>query len=238
MREVFLAFFLLGGSVGHLASAATPEEVAGQALAEHIISATPEENSRVTGTLIIRSQDSRREIPIVCKVAATTTNWTTTYQTTATALTPAEQLAVIHTTNGPNQYLYAQAGETLKPVAPADASVPLAGSDFSLADLGLDFLHWPTQRRLKGEMRLGEPCYVLESIRPAGEIMRVKSYIDEQYDEPLIADAYDAQGHLIKEFSLHGSSFKKVNGQWRLEKMEIHNRKTHSQTELKFDLNK
>jgi hypothetical protein len=54
----------------------------------------------------------------------------------------------------------------------------------------------------------------------------------------LIAEGFDAQGHLIKEFSLHGSSFKKVNGHWRLEKMDIRSPKNHSQTELKFDMEK
>ena len=34
----------------------------------------------------------------------------------------------------------------------------------------------------------------------------------------LIADGYDAGGQPVKEFSLHGSSFKKVNGHWRLER--------------------
>ena len=119
----------------------------------------------------------------------------------------------------------------------ADASIPLAGSDFSLADLGLEYLHWPVQRQLKGEMRLGQPCYVLESSNPqGGEIVRVKSDIDKDSGGLLIAEAYDTRGHLVKEFSLHGSSFKKVNGRWQLEKMDIRNKKTGSHTELKFDL--
>jgi hypothetical protein len=88
-------------------------------------------------------------------------------------------------------------------------------------------------------MRLGQPCYVLESSnsQPA-EIVRVRSDIDKESGGPLIADAYDAQGHIVKEYSLHGSSFKKVNGRWQLEKMDIRNKKTNSHTELKFDLNK
>ena len=121
---------------------------------------------------------------------------------------------------------------------PEDAGIPLAGSDFSLADLGLEFLHWPQQQRLPDETRLGQACYVLESCNPAGrQIVRVKSDIDQETGGLLIATAYDANGRVVKEFSLHGSSFKKVNGHWRLEKMEIRNHKLHSQTELKFDIN-
>jgi hypothetical protein len=234
MRTVFLVIFPMLGAV--CAWAQAPNDAAGQALAQRLRAERPEENSRVTGTLIIRSPSGQKEIPIVCQVTVNGLHWDMTYQTTATPQAPGEKFEVIHSTNEPNQYLFARGDAPLASVKPADTGLPLAGSDFSLADLGLDFLHWPNQRQLKGEMRLGEPCYVLESSRPAGEIVRVKSYIDEQYGEPLIADAFDAAGHTVKEFSLHGSSFKKVNGQWHLQKMEIRTRKTHSQTELKFDI--
>ena len=54
-------------------------------------------------------------------------------------------------------------------------------------------------------------------------------------DGLLIAEASDTNGALVKKFSLHGSSFKKVNGHWRLEKMGMRDYKKHSQTEMKFD---
>jgi hypothetical protein len=224
----------------------TPAELAaGETLAEHVRSAIPETNSEFHGTLIIKREGTTREIPITCRVTVGATNWQTDYEIAPTAQSGAEHLAVVHNIEGPNQYLYAQAASPgaplpkLEPIPPSDAAIPLAGSDFSLADLGLEFLHWPVQRELKDAMRLGEPCYVLESSNPrAGEIVKVRSYIDKDYGAPLIADAYDAGGNLIKEFSLHGSSFKKVNGRWQLEKMDIRNKKTGSRTELKFDLNK
>jgi hypothetical protein len=99
-------------------------------------------------------------------------------------------------------------------------------------------LHWPQQQRLPDETRLGQACYVLESRNPnGGEIVRVKSDIDQTTGGLLTATAYDANSRVVKEFSLSGSSFKKVNGHWRLEKMEIRNPKLHSRTELKFDIN-
>jgi hypothetical protein len=243
----FLPFFtLVAAPLKSAIGPATPEEVAaGHALAERLRSAVPEENSEARGKLIIKAQGAQREIPIVCRVIVNPADWETDYETAATSESGAERLVVLHSTNGPNQYLYARAASpsaalpNLAPVPTAEAAIPLGGSDFSLADLGLEFLHWPVQRELKGEMRLGEPCYVLESSDPhGGEIVRVRSDIDKEFGAPLIADAYDAQGSLVKEYSLHGSSFKKVNGRWQLEKMEIRNKKTGSHTELKFDLNK
>jgi hypothetical protein len=115
--------------------------------------------------------------------------------------------------------------------------IPLAGSDFALGDLALEFLHWPEQRRLRDETHLDRSCYALVSRDPAGRsITRVESYFDKESGGLLIAKAFDADGREAKEFSLHGSSFKKVNGHWRLENMEIRNRKTHSRTEIKFDI--
>ncbi|MGP8202131.1 MAG: outer membrane lipoprotein-sorting protein [Limisphaerales bacterium] len=224
---------------------ATPGQLAGgQALAEQVRSSVPPENSEIHGKLIIKSEGVQREIPIVCRVTVKPDSWETDYETAGTGQCGAERLVVLHSTNGPNQYFYAKASSALAPspkpapVPAAEAVIPLAGSDFSLADLGLEFLHWPVQRLLKSEMRLGEPCDVLESSNPrAAEIVRVRSDIDKEFRAPLIAAGYDAQGHVVKEYSLHGSSFKKVNGRWRLEKMDIRNKKTGSRTELKFDMN-
>jgi YD repeat-containing protein len=115
--------------------------------------------------------------------------------------------------------------------------VPFAGSDFWVADLGLEFLHWPTQRVLRREMRHGQPCAVLESLNPRPAptgYARVVSWVDTDNGGILHADAYDARGQLMKEFDPSG--LKKVNGQRKLEEMEMRNRKTGSHTWIKFDL--
>jgi hypothetical protein len=86
-------------------------------------------------------------------------------------------------------------------------------------------------------MRLGQPCYVLESRDPeAKSIVRVKSYIDKESNGLLIATGYDAGDHPIKVFSLSGNSFKKVNGHYQLEQMDIRDVKKRSHTALKFDM--
>jgi Outer membrane lipoprotein-sorting protein len=221
----------------------TNDVAAGQALAAQIRNSVPEEESQIQGTLIIRTGGQITNVPVTCRVAVHDGNWETDYDVPATSTSGAERLMVIHYTNAPNEYLYARAASPSAPLPQPvalsraeAAATPLAGSDFSAADLGLDFLHWPQQRRLKGEMRLGQPCYVLESRDPSAKsIVRVKSYIDKESNGLLIAEGFDATDHLVKEFSLHGSSFKKVNGHWRLEKMDIRDNKKHSRTELKFD---
>jgi len=155
---------------------------------------------------------------------------------------------VIHTENRPNEYRLANfsrpAGDTNESITlhGPQAMIPFAGSDFWLADLGLEFLHWPDQRLLKKELKRSQSCYVLESRHPEanGGYARVVSWmdIDSVRDAGqaaiVLAEAYDAKGRLVKEFEPKGIT--KVHGQWQLEEMEIRNAKTGSRTSIKFNL--
>lgn len=219
----------------------------GQALAAELRNAAPEENSEVRGVLKIRSRKRgvTNDIPVICKVVAGKGFWETIYETAQTSKNGSEKLIVRHFSDKPNDYFYARAAKPTDAlpepakISASQANSSLAGSDFWLTDLGLDFLHWPQQRRIKGEMRLGQACHVLESVNPkAAGVRRVKSWIDKDTGGILIAEAYDGNDKQVKEFSLSGSSFKKVNGRWQLEKMEIRNLKTDSKTVLQFDLPK
>ncbi len=86
-------------------------------------------------------------------------------------------------------------------------------------------------------MRRGRSCKVLESTNPSPSTngySRVVSWIDNESGGIVHAEAYDAKGGLLKEFD--PKSFKKVNGQWELQDMEIRNVRTGSRTRLEFDL--
>ena len=63
---------------------------------------------------------------------------------------------------------------------------------------------------------------------------RVLSWIDEDSGGIVMAEAYDAQGKLLKEF--YPKDVKKVNGQWQVQTMEMDNVQTGSRTGLEFDL--
>jgi hypothetical protein len=217
---------------------------AGRALALDLRDGRPNCDSEISGVLKIRAGKRREEIPVLCSIRLASNYWDAIYVTGPRSNRGASKFVVRHQASGSNQYFYAEApaGSTepgeARPLDVGETSRPLAGSDFWLMDLALDFLHWPDQERQKGEMRLGRPCYVLESRLPAprGGVARVKSWIDKETGGILVAEAYDSENHLVKEFSLSGSSFKKVNGQWELEEMKIRSPKDNSQTILKFDL--
>ena len=160
---------------------------AGRQLAAKLRAIKPEESTNWHGFLKIFGRGRKiPPVPLECQITLGETNWTATYVTAPAGTNLAEKFTVIFTTNGPNEYFYACAtvpgqppGEA-KQLFGAAADIPIGGSDFWLSDMGLEFLHWPDQFRLKGEMRSSRPCYVLVSTNPhavPGGYSRVKTWI-------------------------------------------------------------
>ena len=222
-----------------LPAGADPRQVA-QELVEKLRSATPPENTHVTGVLkILEKNSDMRVVPIEFEVKIEKDYWRAIYQTFMGTSAPPERAVIVHFRDRPNNYLFVRGSKYAepKPLSRAEATRPFGGSDFWLIDLGLDFLHWPVQRIIKTEMRKGRWCNVLESVQsdpPAGSYARVVSWLDKETGGPILAEAYDAENKLLKEFSI--KSIKKVEGEWQLKEMEISNVKTRSRTRLEFDL--
>ena len=235
--------------VSHPANAANRQgqssNAEGQALAAELRSARPTENLQIRGVLKIRDADGKRTtVPVRYRFNSSKQSWQNIYETEAIGSVPAEKLVVLHTEDQPNRYLYSRAdGNHNPPAAPFalsgdKAMVPFGNSDFWLADLGLEFLHWPEQRiveEAKIKMRKGRSCKVLESTNPrpgATGYTRVRSWIDVEKRQPILAQAYGPDNKLIKEFEI--GSVMKVNGQWELKNMEMRNSRTDSATVLEF----
>ena len=205
----------------------------GRALAQQLLSLRPDASFTNTGKLIIRApKQKRREVDYVCRVVVTATNWTSFYsakQNTNALL----GYSVEHRDGAAN--IYRDDGQTL--LTPTQTFAAFAGSDFSLADLGLEFLHWPNQRVLKWEMKRSFGCNVLESKNPetqAGGYSRIVSWIHQETGGLIQAEAYDARGKKLKEF--RPTEVEKVNGRQELKEMEIENVQTDSRTTLIFNL--
>ena len=218
-----------------------------RALVAELLAQKPEQNTTNAGRVTIRdSAGKEREIPARFEITATPTNWVSVYETLALeGESGGMRLTVIHSDERPNQYQlldHSGAGTTNavpKDLAPDQIMIPFAGSDFWVADLGLEFLHWPNQRLLaKNDPRHSKACRKLESVNPApvhGGYARVVSWIMIEKPHGLVhADAYDARGEILKRFD--PKSLEKVQGEYQLEEMEIRNRETGSQTVIKFNL--
>ena len=77
---------------------------------------------------------------------------------------------------------------------------------------------------------------MLESTNPnpaTNGYSRIVSWIDNESSGIVQAEAYDFNNKLLKEFA--PKSFKKVNGQWEPQEMEIRNDQTGSRTRREFD---
>lgn len=209
----------------------------GRELVTEILSRRPVQNSTNDGVLKIRdAKGQRTEMSVRFEVTLSETNasvWSSGYETTnANHLT---RLTVFHASDQPQFYHYHLIGSSLSR-ANNGSMFPFADSDFGLTDLALEFFYWPEQRILKSELRKTRLCRVLESINPwptTNAYSRVVSWIDDESRGILHAEAYDTQNKLLKEFDT--KKFKKVNGEWQLEQMEISNVQTRSRSQIEFN---
>jgi hypothetical protein len=234
---------LIGFRPSSRAAEATGTDLAdGAALAAELRTARPSQSFTNAAILHRRAADGRRtQIPLRIETQVPTTgdDWTVTYRAAASGNSGGETL-VLHYQPGkvPDRQLTHGGASTATPIGPNE---PFAGTDFSVSDLSLEFLHWPEQkviRRERPEMRKGRPCRILESSRPAtagagAGPVRIRSWIDLEHKQPLMAEAYDARGTLIKAFSV--GSVKKVDGVWQLKDFEIVDEQAGTLTRLEFD---
>jgi Outer membrane lipoprotein-sorting protein len=212
----------------------------GEKLAAQLRATPPLESMTLAGRLNMREGGGAvRDVPFQFRTLITPTNWLTIYRVTASTVPTPPLLAVIHEVGQPNGYWESEAAtpDAWKPLDGISASRAFADSDFSIFDLGLEFLHWPIQRVVKAEMRKSRSCKVLESVNAhvgPKEYRRVVSWIDAESGGLLVAEAYDEKDKLLKEFTVN--SMKKINDRWHVQQMEIRNSQTKSRTRLDFDV--
>jgi Outer membrane lipoprotein-sorting protein len=240
------------GATAQTTNIVSAAEIRGRQLAQKLLEQRPAESFTNTGVLQIRdAQGKRSEIPVKCEVIATSTNsnWESIYEAGTT--NQRVMLVVLHGPDQPNEYFYRTNSAATVPLLTdipvlghlfrghqltgAGLMMPFAGSDFWIADLGLEFLHWPGQKILRGDTARGRLCKVLESTNPnpTNGYSRVDSWIDNETLGIVEAKAYGADGKLLKEF--YPKDIKKVNGQWQVGRMDIDNVQTGSRTRLELD---
>lgn len=251
----FCLLFFAFGAVAQTTNALSDAEIEGRALAQKILAQQPTDNFTNTGVLKIKdAKGIRSEMVVVCKTLVTATNWQTIYQASDT--NRYETLLVIHTGDQPNTYFYStnfpapilgdipvlgNLFRSRQPLTLGEISAPFAGSDFSFADLGLEFFHWSQQKILPKTTNLkrGRDYTLLESINPNPTMngySRVLTWIDNETGGLLEAEAYDANGKKSKDF--YPKDFKKVDGQWQVQTLVMENVQTGSRSRLEFDLNR
>ena len=263
-----LAVLILFFAVSAMAQTNTlsDAEIQGHELAQQLYAARPTESISNSGILHIRNeQNSPKEIPpvIFTRTSVTQSNWLSIFtvyhyqeiNSNSSYHKQIDWLVVTHVSGQGNQYKLIKNSfqwsaqkstteledESVSVLSDENTMIPFANSDFWVADFGLEFFHWPAQKILPKTTNLkrGREYTLLESTNPnpsTNGYSRVLSWIDKETGGILEAEAYDFNGKLLKDFA--PKSFKKVNGQWELQEMEIRNVQTGSSTKLEFDLKK
>jgi hypothetical protein len=240
------------GAAAETTNTLSDVEIQGRQLARQLCDARPSENLTNAGVLKIRdNRDKTIEILTTVEVTIAETNWQSRYyiHKINTNENHAGWVALIitHSDSNPNRYqlckvfLETKFGSIATNLVGDQTAISFANSDFWLCDLGLEFFHWPAQKVLPKPTNLvrGREYTLLESTDPnppTNGYSRVLTWIDKETGGILQAEAYDVSGKLLKEFA--PKSFKKVNGQWELQEMEIRNVQSGSRTRLQLDLNK
>jgi len=218
--KVFFPFLaaglLVAKAVAGEAGELTDAEKQGRALVATLMAENSTETYSRTGVMKVRDRERRwTEIPFRLQIVVTPTNRAAAFEitdpVTANSLTNAFK--------------------------DAQMATPIAGSDFWVGDLAMEFLGWPGQRVLKSEMRRGRSCKVLESVNPEpgrGRYRRVVTWIDNDTGGIVQAEAYDEANKLLKKFE--PKDVKKVRGRWEVKEMRLRNVQTGTQTVMEFDL--
>ncbi len=222
------------------ADPASREREEGQALAADLRALRPVESFTNVATLRLRDADGtvrRLPLTIINRVSGTP-SWEVIYS--AGGPRP-ETLVMTRSADRPPEYELRSGGNpsSAESVGVSGSARPFAGSDFTLRELGLEFLHWPGQQvipRSPPAMKKGQPCKILESTNPdAPGYTRVRSWVSIEHQGLMLADAYDAAGRLVKRFSI--GSLMKVGGVWQLRDMEMIDEVRGTETKLEFELN-
>lgn len=249
-RNAILTGLMVGLTCSSMIAADRDQEtegdpIAGARLAEQMRQMVPATNASWSGVLVRKLPDyTRQKTVVTCQIFVDSDKWSAVYDARATDRSPAEKLTVIHHHQGDVEYVRWTAGpdgqfeSAPRRLRNDETMVSFAGSDFYLSDFGMEFFQWPTQLLFKGQMRRGQPCFVLDSVspRPDGKgYFRVRSWIEKEHLGLMQANAYDVDGKLLKEFRT-GSFVKDAAGNYQLKDMEISDRQSGTETELRFDV--
>ncbi len=247
-----MVLFFAAGAMAETTNTLSDAEIQGRALAQKILTQQPIEGFTNPGVLKFKDATGKsRNISVRFIAKIRPTNWVSIFQGINTETREADKLAVVHEPSLTNRYavVHVCSPDTtfaqldlwgMQPVAEAEETlVPFCGSDFSAADLGLEFFHWPQQKVLKKEVHRSCGCTVLESTNPnpsTNGYSRVISWIDTESLGIVEAYAYDSKNKLLKDF--YPKDIKKVNGQWQVQTLVMENVQTGSRSRLEFDLKK
>lgn len=244
MKRIVLFIALSYTLIGTDLRAAQPQLSPGQQLASEMRQTQLLNYDHIAGYLrkkARRGERSNRNLSL--QTALVDGQWMSRFTTLNPETGESERLTIYRSPEQRPRYYRAtaQPGSVLPDqgdeLEPSEIMSEYAGSDFWVADLGLEFFYWPDQKILSDapiRMRKGISCFVLESERKSGAsttgYTRVRSWISRDHGGLIYAEAYDASGKQIKTFEV--SDVEKIDGEWKLRELSIRDEVARSVTRL------
>lgn len=132
----------------------------------------------------------------------------------------------------------APSGQTARPATTAETLQPIAGTDLTLFDLQMPFLHW-TDFVYEGLAKVrGRPAHQFVLYPPAefaqmrADLSGVRVYIDTQFQALVQVEQLGPDGKAAKGLTL--IDLKKVGEQWLVKSIDVRNNVTRDKTRLTF----
>jgi hypothetical protein len=129
-------------------------------------------------------------------------------------------------------------GKAVRPASTAETLQPVAGTDFSVFDLQMPFLHW-ADFVYEGLAKVrGRPAHRFLLYPPADfaatrpDLSGVRIYIDTQFQALVQAEQLGTDGKPAKSVTL--LDLKKVGEQWIVKSVDLRNHLTRDKTRLTF----
>ncbi len=228
----------------HGQATAQSSDTPGQRLANEMRQTQLLNYDQISGALKTKGRRGQRSsVNLTLRTALSEDEWQSVFQAVDPSSGKTTQLTILRNPDQRPQYFIADAPKDLSTrgteLTSAQVMTPFVGSNFWIADLGLEFFYWPQQEILRDariKMRKGISCYVLESRQDDTEISgytRVRSWISRDHGGLIYAEAYGADGKKIKTFEV--SDVEKINGEWKLKELRIRNEQARSTTNLVFN---
>ena len=233
-----------------MARAADPsEQVDPHALVAEMREQRPASSSEMLAVLTVRAKGAdKRQVSVRITTQLQTEFWKTRYEILGAlnkGKPPAKEIMeVTFFGSKPPQYEW-RPGEFEAGIAQSNTSFgsgsrdslrPFGGSDFQLADLGLEFLYWPGQKIVGRQVRRTRDCVMLESVPENvvdGGYARVLSWVDIKTHQLVRAEGFDGSGRRVKMFK--PDEFVYYKGQWRVKQLAIESSVTGSESYLIFN---
>ncbi len=216
--------------------AGSSTEAQGREWAQRLRTVAPEQASTNRAVLRIRGREGRRQVAVTVITRPGNPEWSVEYHADVGGGSgPQEVSKIRYQAQGPPRFearVDAQGmPRTLEGATAGDRAI--AGSDFLLRELGMEFLHWPEQRIRGRELSNGRWCQVLESVSGRNDgPASVRSWIDEKLGVILSAEVYDARKVRLKQFSI--TQFREQADRWTCSVSMVDDLRG-TKTELSFD---